>query len=547
MTSHQRQLIRQLIKKYSVNSGTEFTIAFVAEQAGLLGACQVMLKDINTEVPSSVEWLTFECTQNDVSYPSFLKDIKQVVTLFRPNQNNEDHYATLGLIEDASKEEIKHAYRRLCLQYHPDTGSSQEENSSEKFIKINNAYRALLEHQSVEDDVSFTPKNKQWSNNKKPRVSVKQKTAFFKLSLGLLAVLIVVSIFASNNIKKRAMIAGLMANQSAFVPPAAENMLDSEPPVDESIDYVRTISAQASVEAQESLVASEMKDIEHNVSHQNVIEEVENSEIVVKLTEKVAENENDTNKNERSERIHNPPFKVPKQIETATFSQNEVVSEPIRATIQREVDEAKLSVKNMVTVTTPDTLPPVSVKQVKEHQAIIQKNQNIQVIAEAKTDDSLESTVAEQPVSDKILDHQPKELEQISATPLPVREKKQNLNKLQLEVENFIDKYIKAYEQRNLILFARFFEPDALENGEPFKEGMSDYLDLFAKTSKVSLKIEKISSSYLGEKINVNGGFSVTLHFKNSHIVSGAGPIQFLLINQNGNLLVSEMTYSFED
>lgn len=51
-----------------------------------------------------------------------------------------DPYVTLGVRPNASKEEIKKAYRRLALLYHPDSG---KEGSAEKFNAIQEAYEAL--------------------------------------------------------------------------------------------------------------------------------------------------------------------------------------------------------------------------------------------------------------------------------------------------------------------------------------------------------------------------------------------------------------------
>lgn len=50
-------------------------------------------------------------------------------------------YSILGVSESASQQDIKHAYRRLAVKYHPD--SSGDQSSSKEFIKINKAYQVL--------------------------------------------------------------------------------------------------------------------------------------------------------------------------------------------------------------------------------------------------------------------------------------------------------------------------------------------------------------------------------------------------------------------
>ena len=54
-----------------------------------------------------------------------------------------DYYSILGMSEGASEEEIKHAFRRLAMKYHPDRNSGNEKWAGEKFKEINEAYAIL--------------------------------------------------------------------------------------------------------------------------------------------------------------------------------------------------------------------------------------------------------------------------------------------------------------------------------------------------------------------------------------------------------------------
>jgi DnaJ-class molecular chaperone len=54
----------------------------------------------------------------------------------------EDPYKILGVNENSTQEEIKKAYRKLSLKYHPDKNKGNKENT-EMFKKINNAYQLL--------------------------------------------------------------------------------------------------------------------------------------------------------------------------------------------------------------------------------------------------------------------------------------------------------------------------------------------------------------------------------------------------------------------
>lgn len=55
--------------------------------------------------------------------------------------NKRDYYEVLGVGKEADSKEIKSAYRKLALKYHPDR--SQESDAEEKFKEISEAYAVL--------------------------------------------------------------------------------------------------------------------------------------------------------------------------------------------------------------------------------------------------------------------------------------------------------------------------------------------------------------------------------------------------------------------
>jgi curved DNA-binding protein len=54
-----------------------------------------------------------------------------------------DYYGILDVSRNASDAEIKKAYRKLAMQYHPDRNPGKEKWANEKFKEINEAYGVL--------------------------------------------------------------------------------------------------------------------------------------------------------------------------------------------------------------------------------------------------------------------------------------------------------------------------------------------------------------------------------------------------------------------
>ena len=66
---------------------------------------------------------------------------------------NKNYYQILGIQENASKEEIKKAYHKLALQFHPDKNKSDD--AEEKFKEISEAYDVLYNQKNISHD--FNP------------------------------------------------------------------------------------------------------------------------------------------------------------------------------------------------------------------------------------------------------------------------------------------------------------------------------------------------------------------------------------------------------
>lgn len=55
----------------------------------------------------------------------------------------QDYYQILGVTKNATDDELKKAYRKLALKWHPDKNQSNQEEASKKFKQISEAYDVL--------------------------------------------------------------------------------------------------------------------------------------------------------------------------------------------------------------------------------------------------------------------------------------------------------------------------------------------------------------------------------------------------------------------
>jgi hypothetical protein len=539
MNSEQRRQIRSLIARYS-GSGTESLIAYVAGTNGMLAACQALLRSIDATGSTSAEWLQRECAEESVAFHPFLMEVGKIVALFHPAHDPEDPHVILGIAADADSDEIKQAYRALSLRYHPDTASPPYCDNPEKFIAITKAYQALMNADTRgEEDENIQPEN-QWRRKKERKVSPEQRKTAIKWTMALVIVLAVVSTIAAMNYKKRAMLAGLQESRGAVIPPvrkAADVSAGKEdkagyqqperPPV------VRAPAAKPSLDPVPKI----------------------QTELKMQMEPKVVE--------DISARKKNPEKKNPDTLIEAPLSlekERRILEHPDAVRPIRDGEESALAasfsspesiaakesaeVAVLATRTSDRAIPGL-----KQHQSTPEQHtgsgDSESVFTTQKQVSATNNMSVRPDDKDRPADATVTKAEPSSVAPFQAETRNQEKTDMQSRVDRFFADYTQAYEQRNLILFARFFEAEAEENGQPFTAALPTYLNLFASTKHISLNVEERSWHLVDGKIAVDGWFKIYLEYEDGRIINGSGPIGFILADNGGELLVSKMEYVF--
>ena len=72
-------------------------------------------------------------------------DFESVKNMFYRNVDSD--YRILGITEQATDEEVKKAYRKMAISFHPDKvaqmGDEYQKGAKEKFQRIQDAYEAI--------------------------------------------------------------------------------------------------------------------------------------------------------------------------------------------------------------------------------------------------------------------------------------------------------------------------------------------------------------------------------------------------------------------
>lgn len=80
--------------------------------------------------------------ESNPSEPGIAKDVRHAELELKKSKRK-DYYKILGVEKDASEQEVKKAYRKLAIVWHPDKRAQGDEEAAEKFKEIGEAYETL--------------------------------------------------------------------------------------------------------------------------------------------------------------------------------------------------------------------------------------------------------------------------------------------------------------------------------------------------------------------------------------------------------------------
>lgn len=442
---------------------------------------------------------------------------------FNPEGN---HYITLGIPQDSTPEEIKERWKRLMLLYHPDRQAGQEEWVSERAKKVNEAYNTL------KDESRRTSYNKKLLDEKviaraasHPRTPKKRaplrnagiqaaspswertRRYFPKILVGLY-LLVALSVIGFIYYQNRS-----THLETALRPQEAGVLQKAMPSAEEKTDVPITPSAP------EGDNRGRTQGIHLYPSTVN-LPAADAKQLNTSLPQ---------------------PEKLNKR--TAAPPQEAVQADKPEATTRQEPlysrNEIKTNIRKQISTPIPFQQPE-ELSSIKENIAA----RTVQPAAK-------ENTKSPEPLSAPLLDidDKPKNPEktvptlQTAAPPPPLSPAKSDAITKD-EIDDFIRRYINAYERNDLNAIMLLFSRSAVENNtldynairNAYRQTFSEKINYY-KLTNLMIKID-------GSAANVNGNYSINRYnAPDNKWISYRGRIHWLIARENDSLKIIRLNY----
>lgn len=114
------------------------------------------------------------------------------------------------------------------------------------------------------------------------------------------------------------------------------------------------------------------------------------------------------------------------------------------------------------------------------------------------------------------------------------------------KIADFLTRYVRAYESRNVAELLKLFEPDAMVNGEPLTSLSRMYRESSRRSDWIRCRIELSKWDVSRQQVDVSGRLHLNVQLSGFSPVESSGPIKFLLVRRGADLLAKRLDYDFK-
>ena len=502
ITASEKSHISRLAQAAAKQTGTEQLLILLATEDGLLDFCRHLTGTEGLSSPPG-RALAEACRTNGCSLEALLSHIREVLrALDVTDQPKGDAYNVLGLPEAAPLAEVKKAFRRLSLQYHPDHAG--QEMSSQTFVAIHAAYKKILaDHENV-PAVTLTPwKHLESAESKKSADHRK----FFGTMLGVVIVLVLLT-FVLVDRKNRAFLYQQPSHKEQTIVQATEkNRIQASP---KSTAEAPQVPAPETVQKSPSPVR-----------------------VVVHQAQSVPQPKP-------------PVLSIPEKKEPATtpVAVAKVEESPLPAIQPQKkkttkIDLAQPTVMKVDQPVVADIEPPKVIKHVHPiatkaeapKKMVKQSGQAAVVTTKPVTPKAL--PVAEVPAPSDLIRQDADQQTVQPKTPIQMTQ----------QLQGVVERFTQGYEGRDLEAFYRLFTPQATENNQPIESLRENYEAVFHETRDIRLKIRNINWQETAQDYHVTGSFVVTYSYQTGADKAYHGDIILAVLREEDQFKISRFDY----
>jgi hypothetical protein len=544
-----------LIQKIASRPSTEELLFFIAEDEAITSACSALQKKIAGSNKKELAKINALCQKYHISLVYLSRELSHIQNVFAPRETISDDHKLLGLQAGASIAEVKQAYRRLSIKYHPDT--STEKNTA-KFIEITKAYQRIIT--STDNEKSgAAPSSSAWRYRKNtPPPPQQRKKKYLYLFLLVTAALIFCIVKISVHYQKNIMLNNISKKNQA--------------PTQQTSPAVETATAvkeQPPVHQAHPLVSSNVKVQLKKIEQEKAPTPVVSARAIKNLSSLHISQEEipAVRVKSKSMALIQPPQVQPTQIQPATpDGTTEVAVENLSTSasfsysdFESEENSEKSSVQE------PDQEEDKSIMPVEEQSEFfsdIFKQENpagetIKAATPAATVVVVEQTSNQKKISSVFPEKRYRKAVIVKPKERKIRKKKsavanndqkhQDLSP-QDSLRQFVKNYTTAYMSRDIRKLARFFTKGALENGKSFSEMHKKYTQLFNATQSIDYRIDILNTDIQkkGMTATLTGRLHVRLIYSPDKVKSNTGTLTFFLIKDNKSYKVKALTYTID-
>ncbi len=534
ITSQDKEHITRLIQQYAGNGSTEEMIAFVADNKGMLEVCDLIVTHNREGRQNTMTWIDERCYQDHVDVRGFLYEINQILSIFHPDQGADEYYTVLGLENGVGAEAIKQAYRKLSLRYHPDTATGAQSKETDAFVKITEAYHALMGIAKGEQVQKHSPvSSSHWRPQQRKGISRKRRQKIIIGASLFVGVMIVVIVIVSSDYRKRAMLAGLQQSRAAFIPPSTRT--DEK---EDTLTIAKLAAVRQELDSQQTTVG--MHD-QKKEGGEVVNSEPEDTHVPEPLSVPVAKELFDPSHGTPVARENGNKEPKRKQLLKQDIQIVPEQSAPDIVFVLPQEEKAPLS-------------PSIQPSRAEKAQELFVEKQKIEAGHVAAGPFTNKRSPEKQVPSAEPKEPAMQSRQEAESSSIAVISQQETVRPsaaevqaaIQKRIETFLAVYTQTYENKDLLAFTRFFDLRATENNKPLREILPTYAELFQQADTVSLSVSILKWKQIDNKIHLDGRFTIHICYKNSNTVQGKGVIRFLLADMQEQFSIQELNYHFD-